>query len=322
MKYSLSLLFCVFFLSLAKGKTSESKMNSDTLVLNTHEIVTISDSRQYIRIKGAPANPILLFLAGGPGDSVTGRMKQMFSKLSEEFLVVLWDIRSTGETAKLGNPQRDFSQALFQEDTRELVDFLLNKFQKEKLYLAGLSWGTVPGFYMAEHHPELLHAFIAVSPVIDQMKSEAMALELLKEEARVENNDVALSELSKVELPFANAEQLYYSRKWIFFMEGNRFARKKSFKNFVFDWSETWLDVYNEALQINLSQTLPRIGCPVFFIAGALDIRTNPQITKAYYEQVKAPKKDFFLFENSGHLIPYKDQKRFQETIIDSILKN
>jgi pimeloyl-ACP methyl ester carboxylesterase len=322
MKNTLTLFCCILFLSLARGKTPERVINSDSLLIDTHAIVTISDSRQYIRIKGSISDPVLLFLAGGPGDSVTGRMKQMFSKLSEEFLVVLWDIRSTGETSKQGNPEREFSQKLFLEDTEILVDHILRKYHKEKLYLAGFSWGTVPGFYMAAHHPELLHAYIAISPIIDQMKSEAMAIQLMVEEAQAETNEVALSELSEVQLPFQNAEQLYYSRKWIFLKGGNRFAKKKSFKKYVFDWSATWLEVFNEALQTNLFETLPTIKCPVYFLAGGQDIRTNPQITKMYYKQVKAPKKEFFLFENSGHLIPYEDQKRFQETLIDSILKN
>ena len=312
-------------LALSSGFTAvaqESDGASNTFLIDTHEVVSISDSRQYIRMKGSPSNPIFLFLAGGPGDTVTGRMKQLFSKLSGEFLVVLWDIRSTGETAKLDNPPRELSQELFQEDTRELVDYLLHKFQKEKLYLAGFSWGSVPGFYMAGAHPEKLHAFIAVNPMIDSMTSEAISLENLKKDALADGNSTALSELSQVQLPFQNAEQLYYSRKWLFSKEGNRFGQKKAFRKYVFDWSDTWLDVFNQAVQRNLFETLPALECPVFFIVGKKDYRIDYKIAQQYYQQVKAPEKDFFLFENSGHLIPYRDQNRFQETLIDSILKN
>lgn len=322
MKKALSLICCVMCLSVVQCKTSERPAHPDTLLIDTREIVPIFDSRQYIRIKGSLSDPLLLFLAGGPGDSVTGRMKQMFSKLSGEFLVVLWDIRNTGETGKLGNTRPEFTQELFQSDTRELVEFLLKRFDKERLYLAGFSWGTVPGFYTAAHHPELLHAYIAISPVIDQVRSEEMAIEFLLDEARAENNKEALSELSQVEIPFQNAEQLYYSRKWIFLKEGNRYAGKKSFKNYVLDWSDTWLEVFNEAVQTNLFQSLPTIECPVYFIAGGLDLRTNPEITRQYYQQVKAPEKKFFLFEKSGHLIPYQDRNRFQKIVIDSILKS
>ena len=305
------------FTSLAQG----TEGTTSTLLIDTREVVSLSDSRQYIRIKGSPANPVLLFLAGGPGDSVTGRMKQMFSKLSTAFLVVLWDIRSTGETAKLDNPPRVFSQELFEEDTRELVDYLLRQFKKEKLYLAGFSWGSVPGFYMAGHHPEKLHAFIAVNPMIDPMQSEAISLEGLKKDARADGNNEALSELSQVQLPFQNAEQLYYSRKWLFTKEGNRFGQKKAFRKYVFNWSDTWLDVFNQAVMTNLFETLPTLECPIYFIIGKKDYRIDYRIAQDYYKQVKAPNKDFFLFENSGHLLPYRDPNRFQETIIDSILK-
>ena len=305
------------FTSLAQG----TEGTTSTLLIDTHEVVSLSDSKQYIRIKGSPTNPVLLFLAGGPGDSVTGRMKQMFSKLSTAFLVVLWDIRSAGETAKLDNPPRVFSQELFEEDTRELVDYLLRQFKKDKLYLAGFSWGSVPGFYMAGNHPEKLHAFIAVNPMIDPMKSEAISLEALKEDARKAGNTEALSELAHVQLPFENAEQLYFSRKWLFTKEGNRFGQRKAFRKYVFEWSDTWLDVFNQAVHTNLFKTLPALECPVYFIIGKKDYRIDYRIAQEYYEQVKAPNKDFFLFEDSGHLLPYRDPNRFQETIIDSILK-
>ena len=324
--FLLRVKFALFFLlMLSSGYTAAAQGTEAApkgLLIDTHEIISLSDSRQYIRMQGSPANPILLFLAGGPGDSVTGRMKQLFSKLSGEFLVVLWDIRSAGETAKLDNPPRELSQELFEEDTRELIDYLLRKFKKEKLYLVGFSWGSVPGFYMAGEHPEKLHALIAVNPMIDPMKSEAISLEGLKKDARADGNNAALSELSQVQLPFQNAEQLYYSRKWLFTKEGNRYGQKKAFRKYVFDWSDTWLDVFNQAVQRNLFETLPVVGCPVYFIVGKKDYRIDYKIAQDYYQQVKAPKKDFFLFENSGHLIPYRDQIRFQETIIDSILKN
>jgi pimeloyl-ACP methyl ester carboxylesterase len=324
--FLLRVKFALFlFLTLWSGYTAAAQGTEAApkgLFIDTHEIISLSDSRQYIRMKGSPSNPIFLFLAGGPGDSVTGRMKQLFSKLSGEFLVVLWDIRSAGETAKLDNPPRVFSQELFEEDTRDLVDYLLTKFKKEKLYLAGFSWGSVPGFYMAGAHPEKLHAFIAVNPMIDPMKSEAISLENLKKDALADGNSTALSELSQVQLPFENAEQLYYSRKWLFLKEGSRFGQRKAFRKYVFDWSDTWLDVFNQAVQRNLFETLPALECPVFFIVGKNDYRIDYKIALQYYLHVNAPEKDFFLFENSGHLIPYRDQNRFQETLIDSILKN
>ncbi|MDM9630676.1 alpha/beta fold hydrolase [Robiginitalea aurantiaca] len=321
MKYPLFLLLFLLILPFGYGNTLDRTRTADTLKLDTHEIVPISDSRQYIRIKGSVENPVLLFLSGGPGDTVTGSMKQMFSKLSEEFLVVLWDIRSTGETAKLGNSKPEFTQELFERDTRELTGYLLNRFGKEKLYLAGLSWGTVLGFYMVEHHPELLHAFIAVSPIIDQVRSEKMSIELLMKEAGAENNETAVSELSLVEVPFKNADQLYYSRKWIFIKEGNSLGKKKSFKKYVYNWSATWLELFNEGIQTNLFESLPAVECPVYFIVGKNDYRTLYTLAEAYYKDLKAPVKGFFLFENSGHLIPYQDRARFQKTIIDSILK-
>lgn len=62
--------------------------------------------------------------------------------------------------------------------------------------------------------------------------------------------------------------------------------------------------------------TLKKIDCPVYFFVGKNDIQTLTVITKGYFEQVKAPKKDLFLFENSGHQIHKDEPEKFQNTIM------
>ena len=315
------LILLLFWMSPLQAQNTPRSNDAEGDFIDTHQIVPISNSQQYIRIKGSPSNPVFLFLAGGPGDSVTDRMEQMFSLLSEEFLVVLWDIRGVGQTAKLKNPAMELTQAVIESDTRVLVEYLLERFHKDRLYLSGFSWGSAPGFYMVANHPELLHAFVAVSPMIDQVRSEQMSISLLMQEAREEGHEEKISELSKVKVPFQNAEQLYYSRKWIFQKEGIRFGKKKSFRKYVENWSATWLDLFNEGIQTNLFESLPRTECPVFFIVGKKDYRTQYSIAEQYYNRMESPQKDFFLFEDGGHLIPYEQPKRFQRTVIDSILK-
>ncbi|WP_157509908.1 hypothetical protein [Flavobacterium denitrificans] len=37
------------------------------------------------------------------------------------------------------------------------------------------------------------------------------------------------------------------------------------------------------------------------FFVGKNDIEASTKITEAYFKELEAPKKDLFLFENSGH---------------------
>lgn len=285
--------------------------------IDTNQIVTIGGIKQYIKIKGKDdSKPILLFLHGGPGSSLLQKNDRISSKLQQYFVVVQWDQRETGETLKLNKSPQPLTLPLFYNDTHDLIDSLLHKFQKPKLYLAGYSWGSGLGFYIADKYPELLYAYIAISPVIDQFRSDSISLAMLKETM----GKKARKELAQVKIPFENAEQLYYHRKWLFKHDGQKLVRLSLRKSFVEAWAVTWFDVWSRSSDINRFESLPTINCPVYFFAGAKDYNTNSSVTKDYFNKVVAPKKDLFLFTNAGHGLPETNPDPFQDIIIKKIL--
>ncbi|MGV3588818.1 MAG: alpha/beta fold hydrolase [Adhaeribacter sp.] len=293
----------------------------NTKAIDTTEMVRIANSNQVIRIKGHNSqNPILLYLNGGPGDSVLDQMDQMFSELQKDFIVILWDQRNTGKTATLNKEQVHLTQALLKNDTYQLVQYLLQKFDKQKIVLVAHSYGTTLGFDMAKNHPELLHAYVATNPLANQVESEQLTLAMLKAHAEKNKNSKSLDELAKVSIPFKTGEDLYYARKWLFDFEGKSFAKGKAFKTRVLSWSETWLELFNEAIQENLFESIKEINCPVFFMIGLKDYQTNFTLTKKYYNLLQAPQKDIYSIEKAGHLIPYENGMEFQKVITQYIL--
>ena len=285
--------------------------------IEENDTIFIGGIKQYIRIKGKDiSKPILLILHGGPGSSLMNKTDQISSRLQQHFVVVQWDQRETGETLKLNKSPQPLTPGLFCNDTHDLVDSLLKRFHQPKLYLAGYSWGTVPGFQMADKYPELLYAYLAISPVINNWESEQLALDMLKKEM----GNKARKELSQVKIPFENAEQLYYHRKWLFKHSGQKFVSISFRKSFVEAWGVTWFNVWKEACSTNLFETLPAINCPVYFFAGEKDYQTNHTITQKYYRKILAPKKDLFLFDKSGHGLLETDAGLFQDLVIDKIL--
>jgi pimeloyl-ACP methyl ester carboxylesterase len=117
-------------------------------------VITIGGIKQFVSIKGKDnSKPLLLFLHGGPGNSVIGYAERFTRKLQENFIVVQWDQRESGKTRTLNKSPEPLTVALFEKDTREMVTTLLQRFHQPKLYLAGHSWGTVLGFYMAKNYP-------------------------------------------------------------------------------------------------------------------------------------------------------------------------
>lgn len=283
--------------------------------VDREEEIFIGGIRQFIAIQSADTTlPLMLFLHGGPGGSMLSYSERFTDRLRAHFVVVQWDQRETGRTLELNSSPVDLTLAVFQRDTEELIQYLLARYKRQKLYLVGHSWGTVLGFHIARSHPELLYAFIPIGPMINQLESERMALSMMREKSFADST--AVGELAKVKVPFQSAEQLFYHRKWLKYLTGNRRSLSKSH---VESWAATWLPVFNEASQINLIESLPEIACPVFFFVGRKDFQTSSYITAQYYSIVKAPKKDLFWFE-TGHAIPASAPSRMQDIIIDKIL--
>jgi pimeloyl-ACP methyl ester carboxylesterase len=75
-----------------------------------------------------------------------------------------------------------------QNDCEQLVRYLLKKYNRKKLFLVSHSWGSVLGFDLAKKHPELVHAYISISPIIDQVKATQLTVKMLKKWAKKENN--------------------------------------------------------------------------------------------------------------------------------------
>ncbi|MDA3615558.1 alpha/beta fold hydrolase [Polluticaenibacter yanchengensis] len=285
-----------------------------------YDTLQIGGIKQVVSYKGSPDSAIILFLHGGPGSS---RMRQadLFSnELEKHFLVVQWDQREAGRTAALNKSPLPITIERMENDSYELIVALLQKFNAKKLFLAGESWGNVPGFKMAEKHPELLHAYLAFSPVIDQAKSERILIEKLK--ASMKGNPVAQKELASIKVPFENSEQIYYSRKWMFHYDGNPFADKDTaaVKQYLQNWSDIWLPTWNKAIQRNLFKTLPKINCPVYFFIGNKDLQTNHEIATSYFQKLQAPHKKIYAFRNAGHSVLTEESAQVQKIIIEEIL--
>ena len=289
--------------------------------IDTTEAIEVGGIRQVVTLQGEHnSKPLLLFITGGPGsEGIYNENKTYLDELKKHFVVIAWDQRNCGQTLKINPSPVKLTVKLYENDTYELVNTLLKQFGHRKMYIIGWSWGTVLGFYMADKHPNLLYAYIAISPAVNQWESERISLKELKDKAVLQNNTRAINELNEVKIPFENGLQNYYDRKWLAIFNGEKIEDTTEFKKYFTENSEM-TDLFKEANYINLMVSLPKINCPVYFFVGRTDHQTNYHLSEKYYNQLKAPKKGIFWFEKSGHLIPVTEPKLMQEIIIKKIL--
>ncbi len=282
--------------------------------INGSEAIQIGGIKQWIKFKGDNNQaPVLLFLHGGPGNSVMAYADKFTSELQQHFIVVQWDQRGSGQTDVLNNYLGPLTVSLFVSDAIELIRSLASKFSQEKIYLMGHSWGGYLGLRVAAERPELLKGYFAVSPMINQLESERLSLNSMIEKANKENNKQAASEFDQVKIPFENGEQLYYHRKWLSkFMASSIPTRAK-----VATWASKWLTLFNEASQTNFFEFAPELKCPVYFLIGSNDYQTHFSLAESYYQQVVCKEKKLYWFTDSAHNPHLTEPLKFQKIIID-----
>ncbi len=283
--------------------------------INRSEAVEIGGIRQWVKFQGEDDHaPVLLFLHGGPGNSVISYADRFTTELQKQFVVVHWDQRESGQTAVLNKSPQPLSVSLFINDAIELINFLRARFAQDKIYLIGHSWGGYLGLRVAIEKPELLHAYFAMSPMINQLESERLSFQALLDKAVRENNNEALTELNSVEVPFRNAEQLFYHRKWLsMLMKSTMPTRSK-----VDQWAGTWLTLFNEASKTNFADFAPELHCPVYFLIGSNDFQTHYSLAESYYEKVLCKEKKLYWFTDSAHNPHLTETAKFQKIVIDS----
>ncbi len=73
-------------------------------------------------------------------------------------------------------------------DTKELTNYLRNRFGQEKIYLMGRSGGSFIGIQAAARAPELYHAYIGIGQMSDHLKSERLSYEYMLKKYREMRN--------------------------------------------------------------------------------------------------------------------------------------
>lgn len=300
------LLICLLFFAKLGEATS----------IQASQSIDVGGIKQWIKIDGEDDHaPVLLFLHGGPGNSAMSYSDRFTTELKQHFVVVLWDQRASGQTAELNQSPEPLTVSLFLSDAIEVIDYLRNRFLKEKIYLIGHSWGGYLGMRVAIEKPQWLAGYFAVSPMINQLESERLSLQAMNDSAIKTNNLKELAELSQIKIPFENGDQLFYHRKWLSKLMGSTSPTKAK----VNVWANTWLRVFNEASQTNFIKSTPELACPVYFLIGSNDYQTHFNLAETYYQQVVCPEKKLYWFSHSAHNPHLTESGKFQEIIISML---
>lgn len=312
--------------------------------------IEINGIKQYIQIRGEDTNnPVMIFIHGGPAGPM-GYVSAYFQKaLESELTIIHYDQRGCGRTYYTNNKDSNTNVHLLLDDLNEIVKYAKQRFGKEKVIIAGHSWGSSLGTIYVQTHPENVMCYIGISQVTNCIKNKIsiarMALE--KEEIRGTEDESLLYEIKERFEKLTKYDDLSINDLMhLVTISGKYIACKGQ----VSALKTMWLGVtspdmnlkdvqwFFKTMNVNFFhqnrqlmeyamfefdiEELPRsYNVPVYFIAGEGDYSICQTDARLYYESIDAPDKAFYMLKNVGHNMFMDNPILFCNTIKDIITK-
>ena len=337
------LLAAVLFVCVVRCITYFSNLITTSNGVDEGIYVELGGQEQYLLIRGEDTgNPVMVWLHGGPSSPDAFANYTFQKHLVDDYTVVNWDQRGCGRTYyrnKNTDPRNEtasFEQA--QADLDELVDYLTDRFNTDKVIIVGHSYGTMLGSKYALTHPEKVAAYIGVGQFVD-IESDIYSYEDALKKAKAKGDDTAALEETyqkySKEMTLTNMMNLrgvvgkyHHAEKeantiWLgiaspymgindlrwFFKQMGDFEEYVKLNQQLFDYIME-ADVREYGLEYQV---------PVGFISGSDDWTTPVKYSEDYCNLITAPTKDIALLDGCGHSPHYDSPEEFSEVLKDML---
>jgi len=317
--------------------------------------VKIGGVDQWLHIRGRNrSNPVLLYLHGGPGYPTIGLMDAVQRPWEDYFTIVNWDQRQTGKSYYPADDENaPLTVQQFIEDTEEVIQYLRDYLEKDKLFILASSWGTVLGMHMVKRHPDWVHAYIGAGQLVNWMENEKTMYERLLSHAKEQKNAEVIAKLEAITpYPDPNCPETSYIENAAYLRrELSRLAGEAGTHHLfwddsgkVFNFDRTisphlsLTDISNFILTENAATRAPYIftkelmatdlpndvgssfEVPIFFFTGAHDWHTPRSLSDQWFSEINAPYKELIHFDESSHGVLNEEPGKALIALVNKVL--
>ena len=345
---------CVMAIGLSICAMAQQQPDARTIVAESQSIHTANgvEVRETVKLGGIPqwitvrgkdlSNPLLLYIHGGPGDTMMGVSWTFQRPWEDYFTVVQWDQRGAGKTYAANDwatvkPTMKIER--FVDDAEELVQYLRTKYHKRKIVLLGHSWGTVIATELAQRHPEWFSVYVGTGQVVDTRESERLGYEETLKDARSANNAEALKDLEAL-APYPGTsgpisfDKTMKERKWLVHFGGYTWRNTNDHYEDLMRLSPDYTDadvkgyeegdekspraIWDEFSEVNFwKQNVFR--CPVVLLQGSHDLNVSHELVGRWFATLQAPSKKLVWFPNSSHMPMMEEPGRFFYSLMTDV---
>ena len=310
------------------------------------ERVKLGGVDQWLIIRGQSVDkPVLLFLSGGPGGSEAGRVLRFNQELEKHFVVVIWEQRGCGKSYPSLNPKSALTVDQYTADIIELTNLLRERFDEEKIYLVGHSWGTIIGVRAAQERPDLFHAYIGTAQMVNVRETDQIIYQMVMEHSRQTGDTKFVQTLeAQGEPPYLGKSPIrpystLFGREYSIYefpnIKSEEYRRDGDILMLMLKQPEYgWLDrvyyllglmntfnaVYPQLQDMDFRLDATHLDLPVYLILGRHDMNNPYRIPEEYFNLLQAPSKQLYFFEDSGHGMIWEEAEKFHDLMINVVL--
>jgi pimeloyl-ACP methyl ester carboxylesterase len=302
--------------------------------------VELNGRQQWLTLRGEDEdNPVLLFLAGGPGGSQLAATRKKLGALEAHFVVANWDQPGAGKSYGAA----DFATLTPEQyiaDAHELTLYLRDRFDEEKIYILGESWGSLLGTWLVQRYPEHYHAFVGAAQMVAFLETDTYDYDLALQIARERGDSGKVDALRQQGPPpyygdGVAKKVVEYIMYLSSYMNGNPeiHTNYDTFGdiaapeyglydkvNYVRGLLRTMEAIWPQLWDVDLRVQAPRLETPVYFLEGRHDVNAPPHLVEDYLQTLQAPRKELIWFEHSGHSPWVEESSKVVDVMINTVL--
>ncbi len=229
---------------------------------------------------------------------------------------------------------KDLSFEGYVNDILALSKYLIRRFNQEKIYLVGESFGSYISTLALLQEPTLFKAYIGYGQIVDDPKALDIQYRLLQEKIKSIRGIDRFSRFKKLQKPLNGSfespedEQRFF-RYFYQVMEADMPSFEEREKEPLLESDEyTALDkkgyLKGAALSRRASKKWPPVSLlkenidldiPYYIFSGRKDYITPQEIAPLLLERVKSPKKEIVWFEEAGHIVAFEKPSQFMRAL-------
>jgi pimeloyl-ACP methyl ester carboxylesterase len=307
--------------------------------------VKINGQDQGLLMRGhSTDNPVLLYLAGGPGQSDLAFPRALFTELEENFTVVSWDQPGQGKSYAGFEPSSKLTFDRAIADTIEVTNYLRDRFGQDKIYLMGESYGTILGVKTVQQRPDLYYAYIGSGQMVNPKETDRRLYNDMLDLANRTGNDAMAAKMraygeppykdvyaytyvasyydalgSEYTPPAEYSERGAASGVGLFGIMASEYTlvEKANVLRGLFD---VFSVLYPQLQDIDFRRDATKLDVPVYVLDAEHELAARRDLANEWYNLVEAPKKQIFPLKNAGHAGAFEEFREFTRIMNEVVL--